>query len=218
MAVALVQTNVGVEGTNTGSVTLSGVGAGNLLVYMCSFAGQDATPTISATNTNTFTVPVTQFNTDGSVTTDLMGYCLSATAGSTTVQMSKSETDADCIIMEFSGVGAFDKSGTGSGFGTTATPSYNFSPSASGELIVAHFAQENKAETSVTPGTGFTTSSAIWNLNHFDAAEYILSCGAGTITTAMTVSPTAAVGWCSVVMAFTAASGVVSTIYMLGHT
>lgn len=93
-------------------------------------------------------------------------YCANATGGATTATptVSGSYLARTLCIAEFSGVATstpLDVSDTTKAYGTTGTgtdaeTSNSVTPAGAGELIVAHLIDTGGAQSSISPGTGFT--------------------------------------------------------------
>jgi hypothetical protein len=183
MAIALVQTSteITVSGGTGGSVTVSGVAAGNLLVCVLdSTAADDPLLTVSDDKSNSWLQAVTN-GISGAISQ--INYVLSAAAGNTLVSVTADvTTDFVAKVQERSG-GTWTLGNTSS-IDESATTSHVCSATAgeidtTGEaVIIANSVCEQASGVfgSLTVGSGYTqisasTSAVMWQYQHFTVSE-----------------------------------------------
>lgn len=163
MAWAFVQAAKGANSSSPGSLSLTGVGAGNLLVVVicCDHAHPATAPTGAGTFTQAGTTGVDTANGQEAS----IWYSPNSAGGNLTVTLNPATLAAtSAVFMEFSGVATttpLDVAATPvAGATSGATPTTNaLTAAAANELLIAAFNDTSGNNSTITAGTGFTINT-----------------------------------------------------------
>lgn len=220
--IALVQ-STGLFGTPAGTTTTSTAFAANpktgdtLIVLLWTWTQNKApavTVTDSAGNTYTANVQSTILQSNWYESAQVFSSPITATGSSFKVTIATPGNDSSsqirAVALEYSGVGAVDKTAGATGSSATATVATPSATTTANELVVSALGIDNPAAlfTSISPSAGYTTrASELQNAGDTAGAgadRIVSSTGVQTITwtTATTMS-----GWAAVIATFGQSSG-----------
>ena len=208
MAFALVQTGTAGGGTGSVSVTLSSTGVDNLLVVAIIVQGTiDSLLTLTDNQSNTYEIQ--SYVQAGFRIYQCYGVQITSGTTSITATFSGSSNTHRIQASEFSGFGAgatnatvYDNTSTGIGpAGSSATALVAaFSPSASGNLVVASYTLENQA--SVPGWVAGTNYTLAFDVLRVFGQVYRLSSGTSETAPASVAVHPAGVRWCGRAISF----------------
>jgi hypothetical protein len=198
---ALVQSQA-VRGTATGSVSIAlpaVTAAGNLLVAVVRMSTTSQTVSLADSAGNTYRRAVSQAQSgDGSQVHIFYAAPIAGGPVSVTATFSASNNHPWLAVLEYSGVGTLD--GTGSAQGSTAAPSCTATAAVAGELVIGALGLPSSSTLTVTAGPGLTLELQDPQSGGSRAAAADGTAAAGGVTGSFALSGSAA--WSCAVATF----------------